>query len=148
MAIRVATNMHNVAKSLMQWLRTWLFYYLCKFSVFKWINLCIPFYLESHSIHHYGENYFRLIWHNRLYLYTAAALLLGLFFSLKMAVKRVIHPCLWFSHLSCRCCCVCVISDLLRIGRWDTSSVIIKKEKRTWPSLYPIHVMAYIKNHW
>lgn len=29
-----------------------------------------------------------LIWHNRLYLYTAAALLLGLFFSLKMAVKR------------------------------------------------------------
>lgn len=43
---------------------------------------------ESHSVHQYGESYFRLIWHNRLYLYTAAVLVLGLLFSLKMAVKK------------------------------------------------------------
>lgn len=47
--------------------------------------------LDSHSDHYYSENYFRLIWHNRLYLYTTAALLLGILFSLNMALKKVIY---------------------------------------------------------
>ncbi|KAK2913012.1 S-adenosyl-L-methionine-dependent tRNA 4-demethylwyosine synthase TYW1 isoform X2 [Channa argus] len=35
-----------------------------------------------------GESYFMSIWHNRLYLYTAAALVFGIWFSLKVALKK------------------------------------------------------------
>lgn len=69
----------------------------------------LPPCLELHSIHQYGESYFRLIWHNRLYLYTAAGLVLGLLFSLKMAVKKVIYPVLVIIRSVIRYCCVCVI---------------------------------------
>ncbi|KAG7217591.1 hypothetical protein INR49_021277 [Caranx melampygus] len=34
------------------------------------------------------ESYFMSIWHNRLYLYSAAALVFGIWFSLKMALKK------------------------------------------------------------
>ncbi|XP_044059917.1 LOW QUALITY PROTEIN: S-adenosyl-L-methionine-dependent tRNA 4-demethylwyosine synthase TYW1 [Siniperca chuatsi] len=35
-----------------------------------------------------SESYFMSIWHNRLYLYSAAALVFGVWFSLKMALKK------------------------------------------------------------
>lgn len=35
MAVGVATDMHILAKSLLQWPPTWTFYYLCQWSVFK-----------------------------------------------------------------------------------------------------------------
>uniref|UniRef100_A0A671WIW8 S-adenosyl-L-methionine-dependent tRNA 4-demethylwyosine synthase TYW1 n=1 Tax=Sparus aurata TaxID=8175 RepID=A0A671WIW8_SPAAU len=35
------------------------------------------------------ESYFMSIWHNRLYLYSAAALVFGIWFSLKVALKKV-----------------------------------------------------------
>nr|XP_057936807.1 S-adenosyl-L-methionine-dependent tRNA 4-demethylwyosine synthase TYW1 isoform X2 [Doryrhamphus excisus] len=41
--------------------------------------------LSSHGSY---ENYFTAIWHNRLYLYTAAALAFGLWFLLKMVLKK------------------------------------------------------------
>uniref|UniRef100_A0A4W6CX79 S-adenosyl-L-methionine-dependent tRNA 4-demethylwyosine synthase TYW1 n=1 Tax=Lates calcarifer TaxID=8187 RepID=A0A4W6CX79_LATCA len=36
-----------------------------------------------------GESYFMSIWHNRLYLYSAAALVFGSWFAVKMALKKV-----------------------------------------------------------
>ncbi|XP_041851100.1 S-adenosyl-L-methionine-dependent tRNA 4-demethylwyosine synthase TYW1 [Melanotaenia boesemani] len=38
------------------------------------------------------ENYFMLIWHNRLYVYSAAALVFGIWFSLKVALKKKSFP--------------------------------------------------------
>lgn len=35
-----------------------------------------------------SESYLKSVWHNRLYLYSAAALLLGIWFSLKVALKQ------------------------------------------------------------
>ncbi|XP_028276325.1 S-adenosyl-L-methionine-dependent tRNA 4-demethylwyosine synthase TYW1 [Parambassis ranga] len=42
----------------------------------------------SHDAHTHSENYLMLIWHNRLYLYSAAALVFGIWFSLKVALKK------------------------------------------------------------
>uniref|UniRef100_A0A674MNS1 S-adenosyl-L-methionine-dependent tRNA 4-demethylwyosine synthase TYW1 n=1 Tax=Takifugu rubripes TaxID=31033 RepID=A0A674MNS1_TAKRU len=37
---------------------------------------------------HISADYFMAIWHNRLYLYSTAALIFGIWFSLKMAIKK------------------------------------------------------------
>uniref|UniRef100_A0A3P8TGG0 S-adenosyl-L-methionine-dependent tRNA 4-demethylwyosine synthase TYW1 n=1 Tax=Amphiprion percula TaxID=161767 RepID=A0A3P8TGG0_AMPPE len=42
----------------------------------------------SQDVHSPSENYLMSIWHNRLYVYSAAALLFGVWFSLKMALKN------------------------------------------------------------
>ncbi|XP_023271837.1 S-adenosyl-L-methionine-dependent tRNA 4-demethylwyosine synthase [Seriola lalandi dorsalis] len=42
----------------------------------------------SQNEHRPSESYFMSIWHNRLYLYSAAALVFGIWFSLKMALKK------------------------------------------------------------
>ncbi|XP_070762325.1 S-adenosyl-L-methionine-dependent tRNA 4-demethylwyosine synthase TYW1 [Enoplosus armatus] len=42
----------------------------------------------SQDAHRPSESYFMSIWHNRLYLYSAAALVFGVWFSLKMALKK------------------------------------------------------------
>ncbi|XP_035478438.1 S-adenosyl-L-methionine-dependent tRNA 4-demethylwyosine synthase TYW1 isoform X3 [Scophthalmus maximus] len=42
----------------------------------------------SQDEHSPGESYFLSVWHNRLYLYSAAALVFGIWFSLKMALKK------------------------------------------------------------
>lgn len=39
-----------------------------------------------------SDNYLMGIWHNRLYLYSFAALIFGIWLSLKMAIKRVRSP--------------------------------------------------------
>lgn len=52
-------------------------------------TLCDVFlYLEQQKSH-ISEDYFMAIWHNRLYLYSTAALIFGIWFSLKMAIKKV-----------------------------------------------------------
>lgn len=43
---------------------------------------------ESQDLHSPTESYLMWIWHNRLYLYSAAALIFGVWFSVKMALKR------------------------------------------------------------
>uniref|UniRef100_A0A3Q3WCM8 S-adenosyl-L-methionine-dependent tRNA 4-demethylwyosine synthase TYW1 n=1 Tax=Mola mola TaxID=94237 RepID=A0A3Q3WCM8_MOLML len=43
----------------------------------------------SQNAHSHSENYAMLIWHNRSYLYSAAALLFGIWLSLKLALKKV-----------------------------------------------------------
>lgn len=50
-----------------------------------------------------SESYLMSIWHNRLYLYSAAALVFGVWFSLKVALKRV-SSCVW----SYTCCHICI----------------------------------------
>lgn len=42
----------------------------------------------SDNVHSPVESYFRSVWHNRLYLYSAAALGFGIWFSLKLALKK------------------------------------------------------------
>ncbi|KAF7656138.1 hypothetical protein LDENG_00045850 [Lucifuga dentata] len=42
----------------------------------------------SQNVHSPSESYFMLLWHNRLYLYSAAALVFGIWFSLNMALKK------------------------------------------------------------
>lgn len=42
----------------------------------------------SQTPHSPSQSYFMSIWHNRLYLYSAAALVFGVWFSLKMALKK------------------------------------------------------------
>uniref|UniRef100_A0AAQ6AI66 S-adenosyl-L-methionine-dependent tRNA 4-demethylwyosine synthase TYW1 n=1 Tax=Amphiprion ocellaris TaxID=80972 RepID=A0AAQ6AI66_AMPOC len=42
----------------------------------------------SQDVHSPSENYLMSIWHNRLYVYSAAALLFGVWLSLKMALKN------------------------------------------------------------
>uniref|UniRef100_UPI0037E747AA S-adenosyl-L-methionine-dependent tRNA 4-demethylwyosine synthase TYW1 n=1 Tax=Semicossyphus pulcher TaxID=241346 RepID=UPI0037E747AA len=42
----------------------------------------------SQNAHRLDESYVMLIWHNRLYLYSAAALVFGVWFSVKLALKR------------------------------------------------------------
>uniref|UniRef100_A0AAQ5XYU8 S-adenosyl-L-methionine-dependent tRNA 4-demethylwyosine synthase TYW1 n=1 Tax=Amphiprion ocellaris TaxID=80972 RepID=A0AAQ5XYU8_AMPOC len=46
------------------------------------------------DVHSPSENYLMSIWHNRLYVYSAAALLFGVWLSLKMALKNV-NAALW-----------------------------------------------------
>lgn len=57
------------------------------------------------------ESYFMSIWHNRLYLYSAAALVFGIWFSLKVALKKVnsllAHIITSLAH-SCPVCAVVV----------------------------------------
>uniref|UniRef100_A0A3B5ALR3 Flavodoxin-like domain-containing protein n=1 Tax=Stegastes partitus TaxID=144197 RepID=A0A3B5ALR3_9TELE len=45
----------------------------------------------SQDVHSPSEKYLMSIWHNRLYVYSAAALLFGIWFSLKVALKNVSH---------------------------------------------------------
>lgn len=82
--------MHNAGKTCCNGQSVNVFIIHVSFLFLKGKTLSFPL-IEFPSIHQYGESCFRLIWHNRLYLYTAAALLLGLLFSLKMAVKKVRH---------------------------------------------------------
>nr|ACQ57873.1 tRNA wybutosine-synthesizing protein 1 homolog [Anoplopoma fimbria] len=42
----------------------------------------------SQNAHSPSESYLQSIWHNRLYLYSAAALVFGVWFSLKVALKK------------------------------------------------------------
>uniref|UniRef100_A0A3Q1F4D1 S-adenosyl-L-methionine-dependent tRNA 4-demethylwyosine synthase TYW1 n=1 Tax=Acanthochromis polyacanthus TaxID=80966 RepID=A0A3Q1F4D1_9TELE len=42
----------------------------------------------SQDVHSPSENYLMSVWHNRLYVYSAAALLFGVWFSLKMTLKN------------------------------------------------------------
>uniref|UniRef100_UPI003AAC172D S-adenosyl-L-methionine-dependent tRNA 4-demethylwyosine synthase TYW1 n=1 Tax=Centroberyx gerrardi TaxID=166262 RepID=UPI003AAC172D len=42
----------------------------------------------SKNAHSPSEGYFMSVWHNRLYLYSAAALVFGIWFSVKMAFKK------------------------------------------------------------
>ncbi|KAM4566352.1 S-adenosyl-L-methionine-dependent tRNA 4-demethylwyosine synthase TYW1 [Odontesthes bonariensis] len=42
----------------------------------------------SHDANSPSDNYLMLVWHNRLYLYSAAALVFGVWFSLKVALKK------------------------------------------------------------
>ncbi|XP_072248029.1 S-adenosyl-L-methionine-dependent tRNA 4-demethylwyosine synthase TYW1 isoform X2 [Leuresthes tenuis] len=42
----------------------------------------------SHGAQSASDNYLVLVWHNRLYLYSAAALVFGVWFSLKVALKK------------------------------------------------------------
>lgn len=65
---------------------------------------------DSQNAHNHSDNYFMVIWHNRLYLYSAAALLFGIWFSLKMALKKVNCP-LFISLISH--CHLWVIVDVL-----------------------------------
>ncbi|XP_071351773.1 S-adenosyl-L-methionine-dependent tRNA 4-demethylwyosine synthase TYW1 [Trachinotus anak] len=46
----------------------------------------------SQNGHSTTGSYFMSIWHNRLYLYSAAALVFGIWFSLKMALKKKSFP--------------------------------------------------------
>ncbi|KAM7398918.1 hypothetical protein PAMP_018222 [Pampus punctatissimus] len=43
---------------------------------------------DSQTSHSSSQSYFMSIWHNRLYLYSAAALVFGVWFSLKMTLKK------------------------------------------------------------
>ncbi|TMS07725.1 S-adenosyl-L-methionine-dependent tRNA 4-demethylwyosine synthase [Larimichthys crocea] len=42
----------------------------------------------SHTVNNPSGSFFMSLWHNRLYLYSAAALLFGIWFSLKVALKK------------------------------------------------------------
>uniref|UniRef100_A0A8D3CUW3 S-adenosyl-L-methionine-dependent tRNA 4-demethylwyosine synthase TYW1 n=1 Tax=Scophthalmus maximus TaxID=52904 RepID=A0A8D3CUW3_SCOMX len=53
------------------------------------VNDCLLEQSLSQDEHSPGESYFLSVWHNRLYLYSAAALVFGIWFSLKMALKKV-----------------------------------------------------------
>ncbi|KAM9733441.1 LOW QUALITY PROTEIN: S-adenosyl-L-methionine-dependent tRNA 4-demethylwyosine synthase TYW1 [Menidia menidia] len=46
--------------------------------------------LDTKDPHGPGDNYPMLLWHNRLYLYSAAALVFGVWFTLKVALKKQI----------------------------------------------------------
>lgn len=51
-----------------------------------WCFFSLP---DSHNAHSHSEHYFMFLWHNRLYLYSAAALLFGVWFSVKVALTKV-----------------------------------------------------------
>ncbi|XP_062275232.1 S-adenosyl-L-methionine-dependent tRNA 4-demethylwyosine synthase TYW1 [Scomber scombrus] len=57
--------------------------------IFVFVNcVCTLDSKVSQASHSDSQSYFMTIWHNRLYLYSAAALVFGVWFSLKMALKR------------------------------------------------------------
>lgn len=85
----------------------WVKYYLskmyCCFAFMRETYLCLAelcyshilcdnrvcMFLPADSQASHSQSYFMSIWHNRLYLYSAAALVFGVWFSLKMAMKKV-----------------------------------------------------------
>ncbi len=64
----------------------------------------------SQNAYRPSESYFMSIWHNRLYLYSAAALVFGIWFSLKMALKKV--NCLL---LTCSYVCILFVFHIVLI---------------------------------
>uniref|UniRef100_A0A8D0AFT5 S-adenosyl-L-methionine-dependent tRNA 4-demethylwyosine synthase TYW1 n=1 Tax=Sander lucioperca TaxID=283035 RepID=A0A8D0AFT5_SANLU len=70
------------------------------------LNLFLP--PVSQNAHSPSESYLMSIWQNRLYLYSAAALVFGIWFSLKLVLKKVSCHLLRISHLL-----LCMVIDLL-----------------------------------
>eukprot|EP00066_Takifugu_rubripes_P017709 XP_011606975.1 PREDICTED: S-adenosyl-L-methionine-dependent tRNA 4-demethylwyosine synthase-like [Takifugu rubripes] len=66
--------------------------FVTMFCVFAIVFLLIHHAFSSDSKEqqksHISADYFMAIWHNRLYLYSTAALIFGIWFSLKMAIKK------------------------------------------------------------
>lgn len=64
------------------------------------------------------ESYFMSIWHNRLYLYSAAALVFGIWFSLKVALKKVNSLLAHIIKSLALSCPVCVVVVGMLCYQW------------------------------